>query len=220
MQDLLWYRTDLSTAQHPAKWRGPSWSWVALDGAVKFFDSPHILESASEARNLGSAQSLKGIFLEVLDASTRLLSENKFGEVTSAHIKVSGFIVPISVFDPRGRSGSSRNLGRRVRRNRLQYGFRFENEDELVSFSFFADYDIRLHDAKYAEYRYALLSVAEDESGDDYALVLKCIGDSQNIYERVGFLTTKFQKWQTPEHLGLYNSAFKKSSTPQELTLV
>jgi hypothetical protein len=220
VQDLLWYRIDLSTGKHPEKWRGPSWSWVALDGGVKFFDSPHILESPGLTRNVGSTQSLKGIFVEVGDASTRLLSENKFGEVTAAHIRLSGFIVPISVFDPRGRSGSSRTLGRRVRLGRLQFEFRFESEDELVSFSFFADYDFRLHDVQYHKSEYALLSVAQDESGDDYALVLKCIGSSQSIYERVGFLTTKFQRWRTPEHLEVYNSAFKKSSIPQEITLV
>jgi hypothetical protein len=219
--DLLWYRLDPSTALATEKWRAPSWSWAAHDGPVKYFDSPHFLESPSLSKSVENTQSFKGIFVEVVDASTRLISDNSFGEIAGAHLVLSGFVVPVRVFD--ARSNSSRSLGRRIRQGRLrsgQYEFRFEGEDGLLSFIFSADYDLRTHDNNFNESEYAVLSLAQDEDGDDYALVLKCINSSQSIYERVGLLTTKFHRWRTPEHLELYNTSFKNSNTPRKITLV
>jgi hypothetical protein len=220
--DLLWYRLDPSTASSTEKWRAPSWSWASMDGPVKFFDSPHFLESPNLSKSTGITQSLKGVFLEIKDASTHLVSDNPFGEVTSAHIRITGFLVPVRVFD--ARSTSSRSLGRRLRQGRLrpgQYEFRFEGGDDgLISYIFSADYDLRSHDNNFNESNYAVLSLAQDEDGDDYALILKCIHSAQKIYERVGLLTTKFHRWRTTEHLELYNATFKKSNKPQEITLV
>jgi hypothetical protein len=218
--DLLWYRLDATTASPTAKWRAPSWSWAAHDGPVRYFDSPHFLESPDLSKSIGSTHSLKGIFLELVDASTILVSENPFGEVSSAHISLSGFLIPVRVFD--SRSMSSRSLGRRNRQARLrpgQYAFGFENDDSFSSYIFSADYDLT-HDNSFHESNYAVLSLAQDEDGDDYALILKCIQSSQQIYERVGMLNTKFHRWRTAEHLEIYNAAFKKSNIPQTITLV
>ncbi|KAF2430226.1 HET-domain-containing protein [Tothia fuscella] len=230
VDDLLWYRLDPSTATHPEKWRGPSWSWIALDGPVKFFDSPHFLESSSLIRNVGSTQILKGVFVDILDSSTRLLSANTFGEITAAHLRLHGYIVPVEVFDAKGRSNSSksslgrtRSFGRRLRQTtsgtKPSYEFRFQGQDELTTYIFSADYDLCAHDKDFGERTYFILSVAEDENSDDYALVLKCIQSAMNIFERVGFYNTKFNRYRTPEHLHLFNEAFKKS-TPCEITLV
>jgi hypothetical protein len=219
--DLLWYRLDTAVATPTEKWRAPSWSWAAHDGPVKYFDSPHFLESPDLSKSIGSTQSLKGIFLELVEASTILVSENPFGEISSAHLRLSGFLVPVKVFD--ARSISTRSLGRRYRHGPLrpgQYAFRFEGDDGLINYIFSADYDLRTHDNSFNESNYAILSLAQDEDGDDYALILKCIQSTQHIYERVGLLNTKFHRWRTTDHLEIYNTSFKKSNIPQEITLV
>jgi hypothetical protein len=221
MTDLLWYRLDTMTAKPTEKWRAPSWSWAAHDGPVKYFDSPHFLESPDLSRSVGSTQSLKGVFLDLAGVSTRLLGRNPFGEILSAHLRLSGFLVTVRVFD--ARSLSTRSLGRRNRQGRLrpgQYEFRFEGDDGLLSYIFSADYDLRSHDNGFNESNYAVLSLAQDEDGDDYALVLKCIQSSQQIYERIGLFNTKFHRWRTNEHLDLYNASFKKNSVAKEITLV
>lgn len=227
--DLLWYRLDPSTAKRTSNWRCPTFSWASHDGPVRYFDAPHVLDSPSLSTMHDTTQTLSMNYLEVNKATSRLVSKNSFGEISSAHLLLKGLLVPIHVFDARSLSGSStsiQGLSRRIsgRRRRGQaksnFEFRFGDEGAPLKYSFFADFDLHSADPGFAREKYVLLRAVHDSHGDEYALVLKCIELSQGICERVGLFTPKFSRWRSADHADLYNSTFVKAGEPRELMLV
>lgn len=227
--DLLWYRIHPSTAKLTAKWRCPTFSWASHDGPVRYFDAPQVLECPYLDTTEDSTQALLVSHLETIKATSRLVSKNHFGEISSAHLLLKGLLVPIYVFDARSLSGSSTStqaLSRRIsgRRRRGQarsnFEFRFDDDDTPIKYSFFADFDLHSADPRFSRAKYVLLRAAQDSYGDEFALVLKCIEPVQGICERVGLFTPKFSRWRSAEHADLYNSSFAKAGEPRELMLI
>jgi hypothetical protein len=223
--DLLWYRLDPSTARPITKWRSPTFSWASFDGPVRYFDAPQVLESPSLVVREDTTQPLATCYLETLQATSRPVSENPFGEISSAHLLVHGHLVPIHVFDARSLSGSSsstRTLGRRrqVQVKSSHYEFRFEGDEDPIKYGFYADFDLQAQDPGFARAKYALLRAAQDCHGDEYALVLKCIEPAQGICERIGLFTPKFSRWRSSEHADLYFGSFEKAGDRRNIMLV
>lgn len=227
--DLLWFRFDPSTAKCTSQWRCPTFSWASHDGPVRYFDAPHVLDSPSLSTVNDTTQPLSMNHLEVNEAKSRLVSKNRFGEISSAHLLLKGLLAPIHVFDARSLSGlstSAQAISRRIsgRRRRghakSNFEFRFDDEEAPLMYSFFADFNLHSVDPGFAREKYLLLRAAQDSYGDEFALVLKCIEPSQGICERIGLFTTKFSRWRSADHADLYNRNFAKAGEPRELMLV
>lgn len=229
--DLLWYRLDPSTAEHTSKWRCPTFSWAGHDGPVRYFDAPHVPDLPSLCIMNDTIKTLIINYLEVTEAPSRLVSNNAFGEILSAHLLLKGLLAPIRVVNARSLSDSStstkalsRRIFRRRRRGQAKSNFEFQfdggDEGSPLKYSFFADFDLHSADAEFAREKYVLLRTAQDEYGNEYALVLKCIELSQGICERVGLFTPKFSSWRSADHADLYNLSFAKAGEPRELKLV
>lgn len=229
--DLLWYRLDPSTAKFTSNWRCPTFSWASHDGPVRYYDAPHDMDSPP-SRTVSvndTAQNFVKEQLEVIKKASRPVSNNIFGEISSAHLLIKGLLAPIHVVDARSLSvpsKSTQTLPRRIsgRRRKGQarsnFEFRFDEEGAPLQYSFFADFDLFSADPEYAREKYVLLRAAQDEYGNEYALVLKCIELSQGICERVGLFTPKFSRWRSADHADLYQSNFAKGGEARELMLV
>jgi hypothetical protein len=184
------------------------------------------MESPEVIGNETATQLLTSDFLETVEGTTRVAGENPFGEVKSAHLVLRGRLIPIHVFDARTMSSRSSGLGGQINRRRptklksSSYEFRFDSGEHPISYSFFADFDLQGKDPGFTRLKYALLRAVQDSHGDEFALVLKCIEPSQNIYERIGLFTTKFSRWRTAGHNGLYNTSYKSIKRPSEIMLV
>ncbi|KAH8890693.1 hypothetical protein GQ53DRAFT_824415 [Thozetella sp. PMI_491] len=93
--DLLWGPQDASEPYHvygqrPAVWRGPSWSWVSLEAAIRF-DVREKMERDSRDRRQRKEYYRSAItFLD----SEIVLSEtnNSFGRVEKAALTISGTV--------------------------------------------------------------------------------------------------------------------------------
>ena len=223
--DLLWFRQDAMSAHPVPKWRAPSWSWASIEGQIKYFDAPAVVESPSTPVAGGEIPSLKTNHLMILEEAARAANpDNAYGEVLSAHLRLRGILAPVAVFD--GRSLSSRTLLLRRRAPRkgslrtAHYEFRFENSDSTNSYPFFADYDLHKLDATFTVARFSILFVGTDTGEDEYALLLKRIHEEQNTWERVGLFTTKFSRWSSNDHREVYFAALNSGVVPVDFTLV
>lgn len=218
--DLLWYRQDALSASFTDKWRCPSWSWAALEGPIRYFDAPHVHESADSLGPETPLQSLAFTYISILESATRATKENPFGEVTSAHLRIKGPLSPIQISNSRTLSSRTLQRRRQPRLRTAHYEFRFENFDSTNSYPFFADYDLQKRDARFGEAEYAVLRVGTDEGGNEYALLLKCLSVQQGICERVGLFTTKFGRWASIDHMEVYGAAFEGEDNAREFTFV
>ncbi|KAK4176255.1 heterokaryon incompatibility protein-domain-containing protein [Triangularia setosa] len=75
LPDLCWW--SVGKKQIPQRWRGPSWSWVSIDGPIvmnKF------------------RQRAKNEICKVLDAAVRIAGPDSMGEVESGYVVLSGTI--------------------------------------------------------------------------------------------------------------------------------
>jgi hypothetical protein len=223
VEDVLWHRLDALTGRPTEKWRAPTWSWANIEGPVRYFDAPHVQETPGLTTSMDYVQTLSFVYISTRERAIRISTENPFGELTSAHLVLRGPLVPVAVFDQR--SSSSRTLHRRrqaMRRQTLRsvhYEFRFEQSDSTNSYPFFADYDLQKLDATFADARFSALRVATDDSGDEYAMLLKCIHEEQSIWERIGLFMTKFSR-QSTDHMEVYSTAFAGADAVVEFTLV
>ena len=223
--DLLWYRQDALGGILVPKWRAPSWSWANLEGQIKFFDAPAVVESPNTPVAGGEIPSLKSSHLEVLEHAVRPANPNNpYGEVLSAHLRLRGILVLVAVFDARSLSSRTLHLQRRAPRRTTfrsaHYEFRFENSDRTNSYPFFADYDLHKFDATFTEATFGAVLVGTDSSDDEYALLVKRIHEEQNIWERVGLFTTKFTRWPSSRHRDLYLESLNSNGTKSDFTLV
>ncbi|KIW02620.1 uncharacterized protein PV09_06065 [Verruconis gallopava] len=226
LQDLLWYRLDALCSAPTPKWRAPSWSWAGQEGSVRYFDAPHIQESTDSGTRIDheNVPFLHKIHVEILEAEARVANQdNPYGEVLSAHLRLKGPLVTVSVSDSRSLSSRTLHQKRRLLRRQalrsVHYEFRFETTDNPNSYPFFADYDLQKHDQGFADATFAILRVATCTNFDEYAMLLKCIHKDQNIWERVGLFTTKFAGRSTADH-NVYQTTFATESLMTEITVV
>lgn len=81
---LLWHanRSDMPRLIRPSRWRAPSWSWAALDGAATF-------EIRSTEEIYGQS------FIDIVEAVVEVSGENPYGMVSSGYIVIVGRLVQV-----------------------------------------------------------------------------------------------------------------------------
>ena len=211
VSDLLWFRKDHTTSSFPEKWRAPSWSWAALDGPVKYWDTvgrnPTDPDHISPLERRASGTLVAEHHVQVLVGSTRPTSGNLFGEIGGANLRLKGQLLPVQLT-----RGASRYHG-----NRFEFRY-FDWTRNAVPF--FADYELGTfeHDGTpvLEETNGYLLRLMTDEQSHEYAMVLKKTSQESDMYERIGLFRTNNLY---PNSANEYREHFKDA--PQtELTLV
>lgn len=92
-QGLLWIWRDGGEAlRQPERYRGPSWSWVSLDGQITW---PNRWDS-SKWVPLGPQSE---IALRFVEADIRTPNDNPYGRASKATLKVDAAIVPIIIHE-------------------------------------------------------------------------------------------------------------------------
>ncbi|MCJ1357631.1 MAG: hypothetical protein MMC33_007627 [Icmadophila ericetorum] len=86
--NLLWHtdsgESSITSHKRPAKYRGPTWSWVSIDGPVRYSQIPAFAEEESH--------------LAISESRCSPASPwNPLGPVTSGHLILSGLLVPVQL---------------------------------------------------------------------------------------------------------------------------
>lgn len=211
VSDLLWFRKDHTTTSFPEKWRAPSWSWAALDGPIKYWDTTGRglaeVETISPVERRTSGNLAADHHVQVIAASTTPASHNLFGEIVGAHLRLRGCLLPVHLT-----KGASRYHG-----NRFEFRY-FDWTRNAVPF--FADYELGISDHEgtpvLEDSSGYLLRVVSDEQAHECALVLRKTSEDSDMYERIGLFRTN----NLYQHAGIEYRDHFKDATPQELTLV
>lgn len=88
IQGLLW-RTAAHKPQEPKVYRGPSWSWVSLDGQITSSTHWNIQKWLALSRQSERVLSL-------VEAKIELTGSNPYGGVSEAILKISAKLVPVT----------------------------------------------------------------------------------------------------------------------------
>jgi len=80
--------------RRPMQYRGPSWSWAALDCAISY-DSQR-LDNKGEQRRESGAPRRQGV-IQVLDVQTQQSSSDRFGLVERSHLRVLGRTTTVQI---------------------------------------------------------------------------------------------------------------------------
>lgn len=186
--DLLWFRKDHTQTNFPDKWRAPSWSWAALDGPVKYWDTigraPAFPDpdSISPLERRSSGTLVADHHIQVIAGqATPANNTNLFGEIIGAHLRLRGYLLPVKLT-----KGASRYHGNR-------FEFRYDDWTRNAV-PFFADYELGTSEVDgtpvLEESSGYLLRLVTDEQAHEYALVLRKNGDQEDMYERIGLFRT------------------------------
>ncbi|KAK0667047.1 heterokaryon incompatibility protein-domain-containing protein [Cercophora samala] len=178
LADLCWWSVGFK--QVPQRWRGPSWSWVSIDGPIVM----------NKFRQRGMND-----FCNVLDASVCLAGPDAMGEVKSGQVVLSGTICA-------GRMKREPHVDHKILR-RPRSGARQDillvvNGEERLIFVDCLDY---LDDGTVTVGQEIFcLRTGLYHDADEFCLILKqaarvgtCIPNEESCYERVGYMMGHFE---------------------------
>ncbi|KAK4679738.1 hypothetical protein QC764_206790 [Podospora pseudoanserina] len=173
LPDLCWW--SVGYQQAPQRWRGPSWSWVSIDGPI----------AMNKFR-----QRAKNDACSVVDASVLLAGPDAMGEVESGHVILSGTICA-------GRMKQGSHVDPKI--------LRYPKSSSVYDLLLAVNGDERLMFVDCRDYLYdGTVTVGQEifclrmglyNDADEFCLILKRAGkvetptiNESGCYERIGYM--------------------------------
>ncbi|KAF2968414.1 hypothetical protein GQX73_g5177 [Xylaria multiplex] len=161
IDDLLW-RTFALSAERPAEWRAPTWSWASINGRIRYNSS---------------SDEVKQTFAQILEIECIHLAADSTSELASATLVVSSHMVTaILRKNPNTNNAPS-----------LLYRYMLEPADGEY-YGFQSDYTLP-DDEHVGETVYCLWMCCQGSDSSYWrcdCLVLKLVDATQQLYERLG----------------------------------
>ena len=161
IDDLLW-RTSALSAERPAKWRAPTWSWASIKGRIRYSSS---------------SDEVKRTFAQILGIECIPLAADSTSELASAALVVSSRMVPAVL-----RKNTNTNNA-----PSLLYRYKLESADG-ESYQLQSDYTLP-DDEHVGETVYCLWMRCQGSDSSYWScdcLILRCVDATQQLYERFG----------------------------------
>ncbi|KAI1112027.1 heterokaryon incompatibility protein-domain-containing protein [Nemania sp. NC0429] len=168
IEDLLW-RTFALSAERPAKWRAPTWSWASINGRIQYLSN-----NPKEASRT---------FAEVLSIEcTPLTPNDSMMELASATLVISSYVVPAVL----SRNPNTNNAPSLMHRYQLEAA-----ADGEEHYGFQSDYTLPDPDVEdiSGEWVYCLWMRCVGSSSSYWrcdCLVLRMVDAAEQVYERLG----------------------------------
>ncbi|KAI1428433.1 heterokaryon incompatibility protein-domain-containing protein [Xylaria sp. FL1777] len=177
VDDLLWSTFALS-AGRPLRWRGPTWSWVSVNGRIQY---------------VSNSDEVNRTFAKIIEVECTPLATDSTSELVSATIVVSSHMVTAVLRkNPNTNSAPS-----------LLHRYALEAADG-EHYGFQSDYT--LPDDKHLGETVYCLWMRCGGSGNSYwhcdCIVLRCVDAAQQIYERLGMAWIAKYSHHLPQPLG------------------
>ncbi|KAM7202468.1 hypothetical protein V8F33_002688 [Rhypophila sp. PSN 637] len=220
LKNLAW-RVDLlaSDSRRPAKYQGPSWSWVSANTRVSYWSKKDWNSSFSgpKAWRQIRAKKLMTPHVEpVFKCVAKPAGQNPFGEVSSAALVAKGLLRTARLTEARTILGNGETAGLTYQaRINLPKATAKNAPQGSVEMPFYADYALTRHDAR--QYRTSLEStIYLFLIHPNVCLVLDVAGRvaSTKSYNRIGILK---QLYIYPE---MYEIDWMKEATLETVTIV
>jgi hypothetical protein len=167
-EDLLW-KTIMPSKTRPGSWRGPSWSWVSVDERVSFIGG-----------NMGDT------FARLIDADCSNRNGDPDVRLDSAHITISSQIKPAKLVHQDCQWAFGMRSG--------GLSILITTHDRQVSVHgphFSPDYDLAAKGGGYIgseDTVYCLRIGIIPRLGVECSIVLRCLNNERQQYERIGLL--------------------------------
>jgi len=172
-EDLLWVASD--PVKKPQRWRAPTWSWASIDSEISEF---YPFQSSDAT-------------CSILGADCTSNGPDRFGEVSSGFLRISGFIFPATLYARLAGIDNRYDVG--VLGEFSSYEFHLRVAGRLYFWGVHIDY---LLDFRAGWTKTDLLNLERDEPvhlvaigeafGLSHFLVLSCLDCESQSYERIG----------------------------------
>jgi hypothetical protein len=181
LEDLLWQAFDGKTAFRSAEWRSPTWSWASIIGKMQYRLVPNL--SSLTPGSFGVERS----YIRIIEASCEHSGLDPNGELKSARLCLVGRLTPATIeYDT-----FTYENGLNVLNFYTLYILGSEGTTSLNGFEI--DYNVSQPGRWYVEsgaqlYLLKMASTSHStSSGSILYLVLRCINEEGQVYERIGF---------------------------------
>jgi len=166
--DLGWSLGFFDGVARPSAWRAPTWSWLSVDAPI------WQLHPAYLKLGFGS------ITATIVDVDCALVGQDEFGELLSVRIRVAAWLEEAILF--------YESTVRRPEKPKWFYYVQTGHSTER-ELSVHPDYDIHTpgrHHLPSGSRVYLMELVRGSRVDEGFSLLLRCIHQDKQIYERVG----------------------------------